>query len=330
MNRLSSLSQKIKVYSEWITRWRAIPVSSWINAAHLYRATRYQEASELYQLGLARHPTHPARVSALLDLSHCLFKLRKLEEAEATLRKAVHLSPSDREGYIRLARLQLWLGYATEAAWTMRSCLQKVSPDPELISVFLTAVVDSGGVSYLVQEAKDALSQFHAEPEAYPRLEVARARFEMLVGDYEDGRERLSKLAALDRGPFDAVVGYAEVLLEDGKVAYARHHLHRALIVAPDHPKVLGLIARTYLEEGAFFDPEAAMTLATKACQATAWRGIHEMHVLARAYATMDDKISALLIASKAKDTGRRLLGSYREAKDLDALISTLSVGTQA
>jgi hypothetical protein len=54
------------------------------------------------------------------------------------------------------------------------------------------------------------------------------------------------------------------------------------------------------------------------------------MHTLAEAYALSGDKMSALLIATKAKDTGGRLLGSYRDAKHLDKLIQRLSVGTQA
>jgi predicted Zn-dependent protease len=324
------LRSTFRLYREWISRWHALPVPSWIRGAEHYRAGRYEQAEVLYRRGLEFHHFHPARVSALLDLSHCLFRLRKLTEAEATLRQAVFSAPNERETYVRLARLQLWLGYATEAAWTMRSCLQRLPADPELISIFLTAVVESGGVSYLVREARDHLASLHAEPEAYPRLEVAKARFEMIAGDSEAARVQLAHLAALDRGPFDAVVAFAEVLLNEGKVAYARHHLHRALIVSPEHPRVLALLARTYSEAGAFFDPEFSIQLATKACQATAWKGIHEMHVLAQAYALFDDKISALLVASKAKDTGRRLLGSYREAKTLDQLIHRLSAGTHA
>jgi tetratricopeptide (TPR) repeat protein len=269
-------------------------------------------------------------VSALLDLSHCLFRTRKFDEAEGCLRQAVLASPGERETYVRLARLQLWLGYATEAAWTIRSCLQRISPDPELISIFVTAVVESGGVSYLVREAKEHLSSVHVETDAYPRLEVAKARFEMLVGDRAAARERLAGLAALDKGPFDAVVAFAEVLMAEGKIAYARHHLHRALIVSPEHPKVLTLLARSYRDEGVFYEPDFAVQLATKACQTTAWKGIHEMHMLAQAFAVCGDKVSALLIASKAKDTGRRLLGCYREAKNLDQLIQRLSEGTQA
>lgn len=318
------------MYREWVRRWHALPVRCWINAAEHYRAGRYEEAEVLYRRGLEKHHRHPARVSALLDLSHCLFRLRKLDEAEKILREAVIAAPTERETYIRLARLQLWLGYATEAAWTMRTGLQRISADPELVSVFVTAVVESGGVSYLVREARDYLSNLHAEPEAYPRLEVAKARFELIAGDSETARVQLAHLAALDRGPFDAVVAFAELLLNEGKIAYARHHLHRALIVSPEHPRVLSLLARSYIEDGVFFEPEFCIQLATKACQATSWRGIHEMHVLAQGYALNEDKVSALLIASKAKDTGRRLLGCYREAKNLDSLIQRLSSGTEA
>jgi tetratricopeptide (TPR) repeat protein len=266
----------------------------------------------------------------LLDLSHCAFRLKKFDEAEFALRQAVACDPRERETYVRLARLQLWLGYATEAAWTMRACLAKVSVDPELVTIFITAVVESGGVSYLAEEAREALKLLHYEVEAYPRLEVARVRLELLVGDSESARDDLAKLASLDRGPFDAVVSYAQVLLDEGKTAYARHHLHRALVVSSENPRVLRLLANSYLKEGVFFEPEYAVQLATLACQCAGWRGIHEMHTLAEAYALSGDKMSALLVATKAKETGGRLLGSYRDAKHLDKLIQRLSEGTQA
>jgi hypothetical protein len=229
-----------------------------------------------------------------------------------------------------LARLQLWLGYATEAAWTIRGALQKVSADPELVTLFVSAVVESGGVSYLVFEAKDLLKSMHCEREAYPRLEIAKIRFELVLEESESARDELARLAAMDRGPFEAVIAFSQVLLEEGKTAYARHHLHRSLIVSPEHPKVLRLIARSYLERGPFFEPEFAVQLAAKACQVTAWRGIHEMHTLAHAYALSGDKVSALLVASKAKETGRRLLGSYPESRQLDILIEELSAPTEA
>jgi tetratricopeptide (TPR) repeat protein len=329
MRVLTRFRSKFNLYKEWIRMWKSLPVESWIQGAELYKGARYEEAIEFYLKGLKAHPLNPARAGALLDLAHCYYKLKRFCEAEQYLRQVIVAFPNEREGYVRLARLQLWLGLASEAAWTIRSCLQKISPDPELVTLFVTAVVETGGVAYFLSDAREMLANLHCEREAYPRLEVAKARFEMLLGESESARDELAKLAALDRGPFDAVVSFASVLLEEGKTAYARHHLHRSLIVSPEHPKVLRLLARSYLTNGPFFEPEYAVQLAVRACQSTAWQGIHEMHTLADAYALSGDKVSALLAASKAKEVGRKLLGSYPESKQLDKLIYTLSSGTR-
>ena len=329
MKYLTDLKANISMYKDWILSWRSLPVRSWMKAAKAYRAGNFEGAVELYRKGLKSNPFSPARVNALLDLAHCLFRLRRFDEAEKALRQASVVAPHEREVFVRLARLQIWLGHFSEAAWTVRNCLHKVHIDPELATLFITAVVEGGGSPHLVQEARDLLQGLHYEPEAFPRLEVARLRLEMLTHDSEAAREDISKLATADKGPFEAVIAFAQILLSEGKLAYARHHLHRALSVSPEHPRVLRLLARSYLEEGIFFEPDYAIQLATKACQATGWKGVNEMHTLAQAYVASGDKISGLLIASRAKDIGRRLLGAYPEATKLEQLIEQLSSGTQ-
>jgi uncharacterized protein HemY len=269
-------------------------------------------------------------MNALLDLSHCLFRLKNFEQAERYLRQASVVSKNEREPYVRLARLQLWLGHSVEAAWTVRTALSSLPADPELVTLFVTAAIESGGVGPLLTEARDLLREMHCEPEAAPRLEVARIRLKMQDGDLGEARDDLAALANKDRGPFEAVVAFAHVLLDEGKTAYARHHLHRALTVSSEHPKVLRLLSLSYLQAGHYFEPEYAIQLATRACQATGWAGMHEMHTLARAYALSGDKVSALLIASKAKEAGRNLLGIYPEVQSLEKLIHSLSSGTQA
>jgi len=330
MKAVLKLKANCLLYKEWFKRWGSLPVRSWIKAASLYRAGSYNEAAELYQAGLRSSPKHPARVSALLDLSHCLFRLKKFEETERYLRQVTAIAPAEREAYVRLARLQLWLGQAIEAAWTVRAALQVIPADPELVTLFVTATVESGGVEHLVVEAKELLASLHCEAEAAPRLEVAKARFGIMMGDFGLARDDLAELASKDRGPFEAVIAFAQVLIDEGKTVYARHHLHRALSVSPEHPRVLRLLAASYLEPGAHFEPDYAIQLATRACQATGWSGMHEMHALARSYALAGDKISALLIASKAKDAGRNLLGAYPEFKSLENLLHNRASGTQA
>ncbi|MEN9846156.1 MAG: hypothetical protein RIS36_1303 [Pseudomonadota bacterium] len=326
---VSKLKASLYLHKEWIQRWGSLPVRPWVKAASLYRLARYGEAADLYKAGLKSHPKHPARVNALLDLSHCLFRMKSFDEAERYLRQASVIAKGEREPYVRLARLQLWRGHSVEAAWTIRTALGVLPADPELVTLFVTAAVESSGVGSLLSEAKDIVRDMHCEPEAAPRLAVARARLRMQDGDLGEARDDLAALATKDRGPFEAVVAFAHVLLEEGKTAYARHHLHRALTVSPEHPKVLRLLALSYLRPGQNFEPEYAVQLATRACQATGWSGMHEMHTLARAYALTGDKVSALLIASKAKEAGRNLLGIYPEVQSLEQLIHSLSSGTQ-
>ncbi len=330
MKTLLGFKKRLLTYRDWIVQWRSLPVQSWIEAAQMYEAGDFAGAVPLYMKGLSKHPNHRARINALLDLSHCLFRLSRYEEAERYLRQATASAPTMREGYVRLARLQLWLGYASEALWTMRVCIHRVSADPELVTLFITAVVESGGNPATIAEAEGLLSHMHYDAGGFPRLDVARARLAVLSKKSEAARDDLSKLASRDRGPFDAVVAFAEVLISEGKLAYARHHLHRALSVAPEHPKVLRLLARTYLHQGVFFEPEYAVQLAVKAAQATNWRGIHELYTLAQSYVAVGDKVAALLAASKAKAIALRLLGGYPEVESLERLLQGSTAESQA
>lgn len=329
MLTMNHLKKKVRTYGDWLSRWRCLPVGAWIQAAEQYQKGDFQTAATLYKQGLVSNPHSPAKLNALLDLAHCLFRLRRFEEAENYLRQATVVAPQERESYVRLARLQLWLGHATEAVWTMRVCIQRVSADPELAALFITAVVESGGNSSTINEAQELLAGLHCD-NGFPRLEVARARLTLLAEDSVASRDNLSKLASIDRGPFEAVVAFAEVLLKEGKLAYARHHLHRSLVVAPEHPKVLRLLAQSYLSAGIFFEPEYAVQLAQKACQATAWRGVHEMLILAQAYITAGDNAAALLVASRAKDVAARLIGTYPEVARIEQILQGAASGSQA
>ena len=319
----------LKSYGDWWSRWRCLPVASFIAAAELYQKGEYDKAINLYELGLKSHPRSPAVVNALLDLSHCFFRLRKFEDAERVLRQAKSCAPSVRETYVRLARLQLWLGHATEALWTMRVCLQKVTPDPEIASLFITAVVESGGLGSSVSEAQALLASLPHDDGGFARLNVARARLGLFGAEAQKSRDELSKIASSNGSPFEAVVAFAEILLNEGKLAYAQHHLHRALLVAPEHPAVLRLLAELYLKEGPLSAPNYSVQLSQLACQVTGWRGVKEMLVLAHSHVATSDTIAALLVATKAKNLAARLIGAYPEVERLESLLQNSSVGSQ-
>ncbi len=323
------IASTIKLYHRWWKAWGTLPVSAWVRAAALYRAGKFEEAISSYESGLARYSAHPAAISAHLDLAYCLFRAGRFDEALQTLKFIVGRTPLVREAHIRLATVQMWLGQAIEAAWTMKRALQLMRSDAELVGTFLAAVVENGGPRFLLNEAIEEAARL-PENEVHPKLQVARARLKILQNEPGQGRTELEALAIDANATRDAVLAYAEVLVEDGKIAQARQHLRRLMNGASEHPRVLSLLAESYLKSGPFYNTEFAAQLATNACQKTNWCSPREMHVLAEAYLHDGDKISALLVASKAKEAGSKLLGAYREEKTLDKLIETLSTGTQA
>jgi predicted Zn-dependent protease len=327
--------QMLKLITKWWKTWKTIPVYSWVRAASLYRKGQFAEAEKYYRRGLERHPNHPAHYCARIDLAYCQFKLGRLDEAEQELRSVSIQLPSSREAYLRMARLQMWRGQSLEAAWTMRRALRNVPVDPESAALYLTAALDSGAPGYLLGEALQAAKSVDADEDKAPKLHAARARALMGVhsvtsSEFQAARTKLAQLAAVTNAPFESIILFAEVLVAEGKIAHARRLLRRAMQSAADYPRILSLLAETYLKSGPFYNCEYAKQLATTACQNTNWSSPREMHILAESYYHVGDKVSALIIASKAKELGSKLLGTYRDTKTLDRLIESLSSGTQA
>ncbi|MDC0358463.1 hypothetical protein OAO01_06570, partial [Oligoflexia bacterium] len=181
-----------------------------------------------------------------------------------------------------------------------------------------------------LKEVIEASMKLSKEEKENAEFEAVRARLMMIRGNAAKGKEYLAKIADTEQASTNALILFSEVLIEEGKITVARQYLRRALAKAPDHPRVLSLLSESYLQSGPYYNPEYARQLATYACQNTNWLSPREMHILAEAYYHANDKISALIIASKAKEEGSRLLGTYRDAAGLNKLIENLSSGTQA
>lgn len=319
---------KISLLSRWWNTWKTLPVLSWIKAASLYRMGRFEAAKAYYLKGLEKHSEHPAHLCARLDLAYCLFRTGKFEESEEQLKYVLKRAPKSREAYLRLARIQLWTGRALDAAWTLRRALREVKPDADLVATFLIAVVEHGGPSFLLKEALEASLALPDVEQDDARIKAARARIALMKSGSAEARESLENTVSQGDVPIEAAILLVEVLLDEHRIAHARRCLRKAMLAAPEHPRVLSLFAQSYLTEGPFYNVDYAIQLATKACQATQWVSPREMHILAEAYYHAGDKMSALMAASKAKEQGRRLLGEYRASQNLDRLIESLSSGT--
>ncbi|MCB9030266.1 MAG: tetratricopeptide repeat protein [Deltaproteobacteria bacterium] len=324
-NKQRQALNMLQNYIEWYKTWKAIPVVAWVRAAENFKQGKFQEARELYLKGLNKNQKHIASYCARLDLAHCHFRLGEFAKATDQLRQVMHQIPNLKEAYIRMARMQMWTGEYMEAVWTMRKALRELEHDSELVALFLTSVLENNGPGYLLDEGEEAYKSLSEEEKQNEKLEVAVARLEIYRGDYRKGRSRLSTLASGSSAPFEAVVAYGEILLKEGRVSIARQQLRRALIVAPNHPKVLSLFAWTYLKSGPYYNADFAKQTAISAAQHSGWRSPEALHVLAESYYALGDNITALATAVSAKEAGGKLLSHYKDARSIDMLIESIS-----
>ena len=321
---------RMSLYISWVKTWKTLPVMSWVKANNCYKEKRYDLARHYYKIGLDRHPTHVASYAARLDLAYCYFKLRKFDEAQEQLRTLINAMPNFREAHVRLARIQSWMGHSLDAAWTLRRAIQQFKPDKELVSLFLYNITEHESTSYLIHEAVKYAEELREEKTPNLFLDTAFAKLDLHRGNKEAAKEKLLQICAQVQRPFEALMLLAEVFLIDNEVEKSRSELKHLMKKVSDHPRVLSLLAETYLKSGDSYNAEYANQLATSACQNSQWSSPRELHILAESFYHQGDKISALVLASKAKQTGSQLLGSYREIKSLDKLIETLSSSTLA
>ena len=319
---------ELKTYISWWSTWRARPVRDWIRAASSYRAGNYDRAAAQYQQGLSRFPNHPAAENARLDLAFCLFQLRRLREAQGLLAEVIRSNPVTREPRIRLARLHLWSGEVLKAASVAEIAMKELGTDPEFVALFLFAALEHEQDRALIDQGIKLLEELSREEQNEPLVQVVQAKLHLVNLRDDLAFELLADLVDRPQAPFDGVVLYGELLLQRGVFTEGRYHLQRALKVAPSHPKVLGLLAESYLVEGGFFNPDFAVQLAQAACQSSGWLNPRELHILAEAYRLRGDNVAALLAAAKAQDITQRYALDYQRADRLDILVAELASGT--
>jgi len=320
----------VNIFRTWWKTWRTLPVFPWVKAAGYYRSGNFSQAALFYERGIASHRGHPAENCARIDLAYCLFREKRFELAESQLKLVTTKLPHSREAHLRLARLQLWIGRTLDAAWTIRRAAREIKLDGELLGLLLYAIIQNGGPTFLLREAFEQLSEMSEEDKQHPLLRAAQARLALMKNpQHSKARQCLLQIAEAEKAPAEVVILLAEVLLAEDEVAAARRILRQGLNEQAEHPRVLSLLSETYLKSGPFFQAEYAKQLSTTACQNSGWLSPQEMHTLAEAYFFANDRVAALVVAHKAKQEGSRLLGTYRDAANLERLIDNISANPQ-
>lgn len=316
-----------KLICKWLWVWGTLPVKSWVEGARFYKEGQFDKAARFYEQGLTSHSNHPASVSAALDLAYCYQRLGRITQAEDVLKNVVSSHPSLIDAHGRLARVKLTLGKAADAVVILRRAIVEHGFSTELVALLIGAYVENEllprNVGSELREIVDGLS---VEAKSDPKLEVALVRW--ALKDEQNDRvanlEKLKALAEKSGAHIDAIVAWSEELLADGKLEEARLQIGRLVKANCEISRMYSLLAETYLADGGSFEPMYAVQHAVKACQLSGWASPRELHVLAESYYHAEDKMGALLVASKALDLGRKQIGVYPRTTRLQKLVDSL------
>lgn len=312
----------IRNYFKWLKKWRTAPVRAWIKAAECYKRKEFGSAEEFYEKGLRKYPNHPAAINAELDLAYCKFKLRKPKEAEKILKKITSQRPGLSEAWIRYAKLLLWMGKPGKASRILFIAEDYFKENEELKALRLFALTELK--QEITEEAFELKKELSSIESSNMLTQVALSMYEARFGDPFKGREMLTRLCTNSNSPVEALHGIAELFLEERNVSMAKHFLRRTLQVSSDNPTSLSMLAEVYLISDSSI--EYAIQVAQHACQLTQWQSPRIMHTLVKAHMAAGDRISALLIASRASEITDEPYPQMERLGDLVQKLSNISL----
>ncbi len=320
----------LKKSFQWSNTWGGIPCVLWIKAAEAYSESKYQLAANLYEQGLKQYPKHQARHCAMMDLAYCYFKLGEFTPAINTLSSVLKSLPNSKQAYLRLAYMYGWIGNDQEAMWLLRTAVQTFGTDFQLMHIYVSSMLDAEPPKFVIEECELLIKGLQDVPEEFKSAhQTCQLILEYLTGHYRH-HEDLEDIAKRVDAPISAKHLMAKILIKEGDCNSAREYLHQALKIIPDHPRTLSLLAAAYLEKSDEQEENLryALQLATQAAQNSSWMSSRELKLLAKIYYQFGDKISALLLASKAQDINFKRSDITYSSKELDQFISSLTSGT--
>ncbi len=294
----------------WRKTWRTFPILAWIQGAKFYKEGKFDKAAKLYEKGITRHPTHPARYAAQLDLAFCYFRSMEFVKAEVLLQELILDNPNLLEAHILLVRLYLWTGRPVNASSHISLHIRNFSHSAELTTLYLMACIESETNGDLLQEAISFFSKSHSinQVTAGSTLDLlsktANAMLQYYLGEETESIKTLNQIVGSSCPPVEALLRLAYIYLKQCRYEETLSLLHRALRASPSNPNILLALSRCYLRLRTKDSVLYAVQLATSACQASNWLNNQALWMLTEAYIETGNFIDAALVARKALNDG--------------------------
>lgn len=285
----------------WWKAWKTVPVFSWVAAARAFRHREYRKALRLYENGLRKKPNHPAAHCAQLDRVYCLVQLGEITEAIDSLCSLIKKRKDGAaDTYRILSRLFWMVGEDRRAREVLRKATYEFPLDAELFSMFVYSLVEDNESLTEAEFLRESIEARLQAPNISDRdkryLKAAQAYYLHRCGSGDEGEKALAAVIAQAKAPVEAMLSWAECLLEKERYQQAREHLSRCVKHVPRDPRATYLLAHLYLTPSKYLQPFWALRLAQQACQQSSYRNTDCLQLLAECYRSVGDDAGAELV----------------------------------
>ncbi len=235
------------------------PYANYLQAMVAYEREDYDKATDYLQTVLAAAPDDPP---SLMLLGSVKAAQDDLASAEFYLAEAVSQAPASLRARELLATVYVRQDRAGQAVDVLQKALAGQESDPRLLAMLADAAVRSGdqaaGLAYLKQSAEYAVDN--------PDMQMALARRIAQAGDTGSALALLDQMdASSGDGKLKVAVLKIVMYLREGQTGEAIARAETLAQQHPEDPRVLRILARTYVAADRAPDARAALERAVQA-----------------------------------------------------------------
>ncbi len=289
----------------WWRVWGTLPITTWIRGADYFKKGDYRQAATAYHKGLVKYPTHKAAYCARLDYAYCLYRIGEFGQAAIELSRMTLTKNPIRDAFLLFSRIQLITGDFRGAVSTLRRGVQTFPKDIQMITSYAHATHTAKEMVRERDEARMLLERvrlgLNLSDPLLVAVDGAIAAYELRFGDQPRGEQLLTRVIASGSAPYEAILLRGELMIEEGLVLPGRGLLTRAMTLAPYDPRPVAALAKSYLLEGDYFEPDYALQLASSACSLSRYQNAECVALLVESHLAMGDEVTAELMTQRLR-----------------------------
>ncbi len=316
---LDSLKQFAKIFE--IDPKHNDPYTLYSYGTALAKSQRDAEAIACFEKCLASNPSF---YQSYNEIGLIKMRQQKFDEAIANLEKTLEINPTVLEAHNNLAVLYERLGKYELA---IEHCVKAFEIDPRVYEPHK----NYGLIMMELGRYEDAAEHMRTALEINPNANEVRSSLAAVLAKqakYDEAVRVYEELLKLEPRAVGVHTSIGAIYAEQGRCAEAISSFEKELKAKPDYANALNRLAwiKATAADAAFRDPEAAVKMASQACEMTRYGNPTFMDTLACAHAAAGNFNEAVRIERAAVDAARSA-GNNAQIPEIDRRLNSFLAG---